>query len=617
MPSVRGRPKYLVRVIAIAACATWAAAMAPALAQAAPPGCDPARPAVAYYPGDTSVTVPSAPLVPCKYDTGARAMEPSLAFTPDGRVIYQGWELQAGSVGGVPPRPVVRRSNSSYTTWEDVSPIGPTESLDPFLTVDRRTGRIFSVNWLGNSEPNCATVSHSDDNGDSWVSSPLACNGFDGESIGVGPPVSSVTVGYPDIVYYCTGATLGSSPPATSPVCSKSLDGGLTFVPTGMPPWPIASGDQDEFGPWAGNPMVGSDGTVYVPKRSGGQPQVAISHDEGLSWTPVQVANNGSSGAAPRMAIDDAGNLYYAWTGDDHLPYLSSSRDGGTTWSAPIQLAPPALREAALPRPAATGDGRVVVAFLGSTDSPAVPPWYAFCNELLGECDDGAYAGTTWNGYITLVDDGLAPRPRLQTATVNPPDQPLFVGGCSADGGCKADLDFVDARFDPDGQPWAAFVDDCAIERDFTPIFGADAGRCEDFLGEGIVTRLYDPGADLAITKTDAPDPVSLGGVLTYTLTVTNNGPGAAGSVTATDQLPKNVTLRSARSDRGRCLQPRPRKVVCNLADLASGETATATIVVRPAKKGRIVNTATAQASQPIDRDPADNTATATTEVVP
>jgi uncharacterized repeat protein (TIGR01451 family) len=604
--------------VVIAACLTSAGlAITPSLATATPPGCDSARPAVAYYPGDSSVTVPSAPLVPCRYDTGARALEPSLGFTPDGRVIYQGWELQAGSAGGVPPRPVVRRSDLSYTTWQDVSPIGPTESLDPFLTVDKSTGRVFSVNWLGNSEPNCATVSHSDTEGDSWISSPLACNGFDGESIGVGPPVSSVTVGYPNIVYYCTGATLGSSPPATSPVCSKSLDGGMTFVPTGMPPWPIASGEEDEFGPWAGNPIVGQDGTVYIPKRSAGQPQVAISHDEGLTWTPVQVATNGSSGAATRMALDDQGNLYYAWTADDHMPYLASTRDGGTTWSSPIQLAPPGLREAALPRPAVTGNGRVVVAFLGSTDSPAVPPWYAFCNELLGECDDGAYANTTWNGYMTLVDNGLASRPRLQTATVNPAGQPLFIGGCSADGGCKADLDFVDAGFDPDGQPFAAFVDDCALERDYTPIFGADAGPCEDFLGEGIVARLYDSGADLAISKTDSPDPVSVGTFLTYTLEVTNNGPGGASSVGATDLLPKNTVLRSARTGHGKCTQPRPRKVVCNLAELSDGETATVTILVRPTKKGSIVNTATVQASQPIDRDPANNTATATTEVTP
>src|SRR5262245_16941290 len=34
--------------------------------------------------------------------------------------------------------------------------------------------------------------------------------------------------------------------------------------------------------------------------------------------------------------------------------------------------------------------------------------------------------------------------------------------------------------------------------------------------------------ADLAITVADSPDPVAITGILTYTLTVTNNGPDAA-----------------------------------------------------------------------------------------
>jgi len=52
---------------------------------------------------------------------------------------------------------------------------------------------------------------------------------------------------------------------------------------------------------------------------------------------------------------------------------------------------------------------------------------------------------------------------------------------------------------------------------------------------------IVDPGApalaapDLALTKTDAPDPVSAGQDLTYTLSVTNNGPGTAKGVVLTD----------------------------------------------------------------------------------
>ncbi|MCY2989815.1 MAG: hypothetical protein NTY19_18375 [Planctomycetota bacterium] len=52
--------------------------------------------------------------------------------------------------------------------------------------------------------------------------------------------------------------------------------------------------------------------------------------------------------------------------------------------------------------------------------------------------------------------------------------------------------------------------------------------------------------SDLRITKTDSPDPVLASGTLTYTLTVTNDGPAAAPNTVVTDTLPTNVTFVSA-----------------------------------------------------------------------
>ena len=58
-----------------------------------------------------------------------------------------------------------------------------------------------------------------------------------------------------------------------------------------------------------------------------------------------------------------------------------------------------------------------------------------------------------------------------------------------------------------------------------------------------------------------------------------------------------------------------PYSSYTTLQTLQRDETATVQIVVRPTKRGTIVNTATVNASQPPDPDLADNTATATTEV--
>jgi endoglycosylceramidase len=123
--------------------------------------------------------------------------------------------------------------------------------------------------------------------------------------------------------------------------------------------------------------------------------------------------------------------------------------------------------------------------------------------------------------------------------------------------------------------------------------------------------------ADLALSLSDQPDPVPVGGVLTYTATVTNNGIGDARGVVLTDLLPKNVMLRSARSDHGRCASQRPRRIECNLTDLARDETATVTIQVRPRKPGTIVDTATVSAAQPVDPDLTNNVASETTTVTP
>ncbi len=61
----------------------------------------------------------------------------------------------------------------------------------------------------------------------------------------------------------------------------------------------------------------------------------------------------------------------------------------------------------------------------------------------------------------------------------------------------------------------------------------------------GNTTISIDREADLSISKTDSPDPVIAGNVLTYTITVTNNGPSTinvADTFTVTDVLPSGLS---------------------------------------------------------------------------
>jgi uncharacterized repeat protein (TIGR01451 family) len=131
-------------------------------------------------------------------------------------------------------------------------------------------------------------------------------------------------------------------------------------------------------------------------------------------------------------------------------------------------------------------------------------------------------------------------------------------------------------------------------------------------------TTTVNPAADVAVTKSDSPDPVKVGQTLRYTVTVANTGPSSASGVTLNDQLPKNAGFGSAVTTQGSCsVKPAKRLVTCTLGSLAPGGTATITITIKPTAKGTIRNTATGTASSPVDPDPADNSATATTTVLP
>jgi uncharacterized repeat protein (TIGR01451 family) len=119
------------------------------------------------------------------------------------------------------------------------------------------------------------------------------------------------------------------------------------------------------------------------------------------------------------------------------------------------------------------------------------------------------------------------------------------------------------------------------------------------------------PGdADLALTKSDSPDPVTAGDNLIYTIKVQNPGTLPATDVTVTDDLPGGVDFVS--STGGIC-QRDADKVTCDLGQVDADTTATVTIVVKTKKAGTLSNTASV--TSPEDIVLANNSATATTTV--
>jgi uncharacterized repeat protein (TIGR01451 family)/fimbrial isopeptide formation D2 family protein len=91
------------------------------------------------------------------------------------------------------------------------------------------------------------------------------------------------------------------------------------------------------------------------------------------------------------------------------------------------------------------------------------------------------------------------------------------------------------------------------------------------------VTTPVQTRADLAVTKSDDPDPVIVGTLLTYTLLVTNNGPSVARNAVVTDTLPPEVAFVSAEPAQS----SGPNPLVWSLGDLAVGEVRRLTVTVR------------------------------------
>jgi uncharacterized repeat protein (TIGR01451 family) len=124
------------------------------------------------------------------------------------------------------------------------------------------------------------------------------------------------------------------------------------------------------------------------------------------------------------------------------------------------------------------------------------------------------------------------------------------------------------------------------------------------------------PGAvtDLAIRIREDIDPATLGDPLTYTLTITNNGPDPAANIQVTDNLPASVTFLNATTSPGGSVSQAGADVVATFPTLAAGATATVTIVVRPNQTGLITNRARVTSTD-IDPDQTNNAVTETTTV--
>lgn len=121
-------------------------------------------------------------------------------------------------------------------------------------------------------------------------------------------------------------------------------------------------------------------------------------------------------------------------------------------------------------------------------------------------------------------------------------------------------------------------------------------------------------GSDLSVSLSDGPDPVPLGGTLTYTAAVANSASSAPdAAVVLTVTLPSGTVFVSAVPGQGSCSQA-GNVVTCNLGSVGPAVTVPVTITVTTTAPGTITASASVSGAEP-DPNSANNSASTQTLV--
>lgn len=208
---------------------------------------------------------------------------------------------------------------------------------------------------------------------------------------------------------------------------------------------------------------------------------------------------------------------------------------------------------------------------VGATDATWVSRWMG---SMAMDKDGNIGLGYSMvNGDVNNpINPSIAYTGRLATDTLGQMpqgEQMIIAGGAPQPAGaancraCQRWGDYSAMSVDP--------VDDCTLWYTQQYIDGLGNGQTQ------IASFRFDTcEADLSITKADSPDPVAAGGVLMYTLTVTNNGAGTALDVQVADSLPAGVSYVS---DDSGCSHL-AGIVTCNLGDMMVSDTKVIKITV-------------------------------------
>ena len=361
----------------------------------------------------------------------------------------------------------IARSCDQGVSWDVLLPaardVEPPTWTRPHLYVDRGTDRVFLLTparaTSGTTEPgqHSLDLRISADGGTTWEHAAVTDGAHAWGPLCAGPAASSGPHTYPHTLYVI-GSTRGDR--ADSHTVYRSRDGGLSFEPTAALTLDAAAlGDAGDPAPSrVEGCVVLPEGSLVVAARIGARLGIAVSRDEGESfsvtpvagasladpWPMLRARSRASLDAAPRemLACDATGCTYIVWVGRDRRAQMSISWDGARTFSTPLVVSAPDVREVRGVSVAARDAGHVVVAYSGSRD------------------------GRTFHGYVAESRRALAPQPRFHRVPVKALGSPLFTADAGEHDLGRAILDpraRVQVRCGANGEIWVHFVKD-AIE---------------------------------------------------------------------------------------------------------------------------------------------------------
>lgn len=127
------------------------------------------------------------------------------------------------------------------------------------------------------------------------------------------------------------------------------------------------------------------------------------------------------------------------------------------------------------------------------------------------------------------------------------------------------------------------------------------------------ITTEVERAADVAVSMSDAPDPVKVRQSLTYTISIENLGPTWA-SLELVDALPSGVKVEAVNAGDSSCEVSRD-EVICRIFGIPDGGSETVRITVSARKPATLTNRVTAIPFD-FDPDPSNNSDVGSTVVV-